>query len=165
MTNETTEISHSRRTPSEFPAANPPFKRTHSSRRLGEILKASEKRTAAHSTGGGSKGSKRELLPSAPPMHAQLGIDKKVAARAQALADESEPAAARPATSTTRKKLKPRDAPRVHTFITPAKCPKCGGTKFKSYGRSPDGGLYSFCKTCLQIVVHFRFVTEHIQSD
>jgi len=67
--------------------------------------------------------------------------------------------------TTVRKKLKPRDAPRVHTFITPAKCPKCGGTKFKSTGRSPDGGLYSFCKNCLQIVVHFRFITEHIQSD
>ena len=45
-------------------------------RRLGELLKDRPMRTAAHSRGGGSKGSKREPLPNAPPTLAESGIDK-----------------------------------------------------------------------------------------
>jgi hypothetical protein len=54
--------------------------------RLGELLRDLEKRGPEHSRGGGSKGSKREPLPNAPPTLADLGVSKKVASVAQQLA-------------------------------------------------------------------------------
>jgi hypothetical protein len=56
-------------------------------RRLGELLKETEKRGPEHSKGGGSKGSKRELLLDAPPTLADLGLDRKTSMIAQQLAD------------------------------------------------------------------------------
>lgn len=55
-------------------------------RKIGEILQHSEKRGTQHSGGGGSKGSKREPLPDAPPTLAELGLDKKTSSIAQKLA-------------------------------------------------------------------------------
>lgn len=57
--------------------------RVRAERRLGEMLREAPKRTTAHSTGGGSKGSKREPLPDAPPTLAEIGVSKKLSARAQ----------------------------------------------------------------------------------
>ena len=57
--------------------------RLRAERKLGEILKASEKAPAGRPA---KIGSNSEPI-SKPPTHAQLGIDKKLAARAQALAD------------------------------------------------------------------------------
>ena len=54
---------------------------TLAERRLGELLKETEKRGPQHSVGGGSKGSKREPLPTAPPTLADQGIDKKLSSR------------------------------------------------------------------------------------
>ena len=59
--------------------------------RLGELLRDVEKRSTQHSRGGGSKGSKREPLPTAPPTLGELlnlrpGPAKKVAMVAQQLA-------------------------------------------------------------------------------
>jgi hypothetical protein len=45
---------------------------------MGEFIRSAPKRGPQHSKGGGSKGSKRELLPAAPPTLADLGIDKKL---------------------------------------------------------------------------------------
>ena len=53
---------------------------------LGELLKKTPKRTTQHSRGGGSKGSKREPLPDAPPTLAEMGVDKKTSSLAQRLA-------------------------------------------------------------------------------
>ena len=50
------------------------------------MLKDRPKRTAAHRKGGGSKGSKREPLPDAPPTLASVGITKKENSRSQELA-------------------------------------------------------------------------------
>ena len=55
--------------------------------RLGELLKGMEKAGPKHSRGGGSKGSTREPLPSAPPTLADLGLTRKVASLAQQLDD------------------------------------------------------------------------------
>jgi len=56
-------------------------------RRLGEMLKETPKRGPEHSTGGGSKGSRREPLPNAPPTLADFGLTKKVSMISQKLAD------------------------------------------------------------------------------
>jgi hypothetical protein len=56
-------------------------------RRLGELLKETPKRSAKHSRGGGSKGSKRAPLPDAPRTLADYGISKKLSARAQRMAE------------------------------------------------------------------------------
>lgn len=60
--------------------------KTRALAKLGELLRDLEKRGPEHSRGGGSKGSKREPLPDAPPTLADLGITKKVASVAQQLA-------------------------------------------------------------------------------
>ncbi len=61
--------------------------RIRAERRLGEMLRVQKEtgglRGPQHSTGGGSKGSKREPLPSAPPTLSSVGIDKKLSSRAQ----------------------------------------------------------------------------------
>jgi hypothetical protein len=44
---------------------------------LGRILKETERRGPEHSTGGGSKGSKREPLPDIPPTLSELGLTKR----------------------------------------------------------------------------------------
>jgi hypothetical protein len=46
----------------------------------GELLKAQPKGGPQYSRGGGSKGSKREPLPDAPPTRAEQGISKKESA-------------------------------------------------------------------------------------
>lgn len=56
-------------------------------RLLGEMLKHTERRGTQHSRRGGSKGSTREPLPSAPPTLTNLGITKKLSSEAQMLAD------------------------------------------------------------------------------
>jgi hypothetical protein len=53
-------------------------------RKLGEIWKGNPKRGPQHSKGGGSKGSKRELLPNAPPTLSDIGISKMQSSRWQA---------------------------------------------------------------------------------
>lgn len=59
--------------------------RMRAERRLGELIRAQKEtvglRGPQHSTGGGSKGSKREPLPDAPPTLAEAGIDKKLSSR------------------------------------------------------------------------------------
>ena len=54
--------------------------------KLGTLLQAMPKRSGADSHGGGSSGSKRELLPDAPPTLEEIGIDRKTASNAQLLA-------------------------------------------------------------------------------
>jgi hypothetical protein len=65
--------------------------RIRAERRLGELIRSQKEtvglRGPQHSKGGGSKGSKREPLPEAPPTLAAAGIDKKLSSRAQKLAD------------------------------------------------------------------------------
>lgn len=56
-------------------------------RKMGEMLKETERRGPKYSKGGGSKGSKREPLPEAPPTLADLGLTKKESSEAQMLAD------------------------------------------------------------------------------
>jgi hypothetical protein len=55
-------------------------------RRMGELLRETERRKASDSKGGGSKGSHRIPLPDAPPTLAELGVSKKESAQAQKLA-------------------------------------------------------------------------------
>src|SRR5687767_13260224 len=63
-------------------------------RKLGHLIKQQKEtvglRGPRHSKGGGSKGSRRELLPDAPPTLAEAGIDRKLSARSQKLADLSD---------------------------------------------------------------------------
>jgi len=145
--------------------------RLRAERKLGEILKASPKATGSAGTGSNQHRQVRSQN-GTTPTHAQLGIDKKLAARAQALAHAPEPASANdrlaepPPPRAGRKKLKPADAPRVFTYL--AECPKCQSTRLKSTGRASDGGLYAFCRDCRQIVVHYRVPIselEIIQSE
>ena len=56
-------------------------------RRLGELLKATERRGREHDKGGGSKGTRRVPLPDAPPTLSDLGISKKESAKAQEIAE------------------------------------------------------------------------------
>ena len=72
--------------------------------RLGDLLGMIEKRGPQHSRGGGSNGSTREPLPTAPATYADLGIGKKEAMVAQQLAalpDETRQAIARQEISLT----------------------------------------------------------------
>ena len=55
-------------------------------RMLGEMLQGTERRSRKHDAGGGSKGTKREPLPDAPPTLSDLGLTKKESSQAQALA-------------------------------------------------------------------------------
>src|SRR4051812_16242874 len=59
--------------------------RMRAERRLGELIIAQKTtvglRGPEHSKGGGSKGSKREPPPEAPPTLAEVGIDKKLSSR------------------------------------------------------------------------------------
>lgn len=69
--------------------------RLRAERRLGELIRAQKEtvglRGPQHHKGGGSKGSRREPLPDAPPTLAEAGIDKKLSSRAQKLAAVPEP--------------------------------------------------------------------------
>jgi len=56
-------------------------------RKMGEMLKETERSGPKYSKGGGSKGSKREPLPEAPPTLADLGLTKRESSEAQMLAD------------------------------------------------------------------------------
>lgn len=57
---------------------------------MGDFLRRQEKRSAKHSQGGGSKGSKREPLPKAPPTLQEIGIGKKESSTCQKLSVMSE---------------------------------------------------------------------------
>lgn len=54
---------------------------------LGEYIRDAPKRGPEHSTGGGSKGSRRKPLPDAPPTLADAGLTKRQSSEAQFLAD------------------------------------------------------------------------------
>jgi DNA methylase len=55
-------------------------------RRVGEMLRETDRRGPEHFCGGGSSGSKKEPLPDAPPTLSELGLSKKESSLAQKLA-------------------------------------------------------------------------------
>ena len=63
--------------------------------RLGEMLAATERRSAKHSKGGGSKGARRRPLPDVPPTLKELGVSKRESAEAQVLAALPKPVQAK----------------------------------------------------------------------
>ena len=112
--------------------------RLRAERQLGVLLAKAPKRTTADSKGGGSKGSKREPLPDAPPTLAESGLDKKTSSRAQQLA--AVPESAFEAALVTESDLNPN---RVVRDLTADRQKQTRDSKRKDAGSKIDKAAFS----------------------